>query len=636
MALCRSARPRNGDDWVTSQEATDSQCSYPPLQFDSRDFVPEPGSEAYQGVLARAAPEENWLRKVADLAQAPEAGDWTLRIAHVLQCAVQSGIGSLNRDTPNREVLRALIWCVAAVRSPEIIDALRQLAIWSVEHNTAQARTIGIALAFTASEHAAGALRMIELGAKRESPRTRFGRYASHVERKIGISPDDSAERFVPTFGLDQGGTRKAVFGEDGSVELRIENSQTALRYYNRSGRQVAAVPAAVRRDHGQAVQELRLAAKGLGQLLNSQRNRIESIFLVQRRWDFATWRARYHDHPVIGTLAKRLIWRIDGAAVVFVEGLALNAHGEVIRISSPAEVQLWHPLEQSTEEVLSWRRRLESLGVTQPFKQAHRELYLVTDAERLTSTYSNRFAAHILRQNQFRVLATSRKWDRPFLGGWDGGDTGIARLDLANGWRAEFWVDAVGPEHGPTGGFLHVATDRVRFFFGNDPQPVQLPNVPPLIFSEVMRDVDLFVGVASVGNDPAWFDGGPEGRYRDYWQGVSFGELNATAKTRKDVLQRLVPKLKIGSQCAFDEKFLIVKGSFRTYKIHLGSGNILMAPNDQYFCIVPKQSEVKTGDVFLPFEGDRTLSVIISKAFLLAADSKITDPTILNQIRGK
>jgi hypothetical protein len=39
---------------------------------------------------------------------------------------------------------------------------------------------------------------------------------------------------------------------------------------------------------------------------------------------------------------------------------------------------------------------------------------------------------------------------------------------------------------------------------------------------------------------------------------------------------------------------------------------------------------------VFLPFEEDGgLLSVIISKAFLLADDASITDPTITRQIRG-
>ena len=58
------------------------------------------------------------------------------------------------------------------------------------------------------------------------------------------------------------------------------------------------------------------------------------------------------------------------------------------------------------------------------------------------------------------------------------------------------------------------------------------------------------------------------------------------------------------------------------------------MEPNDQYLCIVPKQGAVEKEPVFLPFEGDRTLSLILSKAFLLADDGKIKDESILTQIR--
>lgn len=59
------------------------------------------------------------------------------------------------------------------------------------------------------------------------------------------------------------------------------------------------------------------------------------------------------------------------------------------------------------------------------------------------------------------------------------------------------------------------------------------------------------------------------------------------------------------------------------------------MEPNDQYLCIVPAQSAYAGKDrVFLPFEGDTTLSVILSKAFLLAGDAKIKDPLIVGQIK--
>jgi hypothetical protein len=58
------------------------------------------------------------------------------------------------------------------------------------------------------------------------------------------------------------------------------------------------------------------------------------------------------------------------------------------------------------------------------------------------------------------------------------------------------------------------------------------------------------------------------------------------------------------------------------------------MSPDDSYLCIVPGRSADPLAGVFLPFEGDQTLGVIVSKAFLLANDSEITDPSISRQIR--
>ena len=239
------------------------------------------------------------------------------------------------------------------------------------------------------------------------------------------------------------------------------------------------------------------------------------------------------------------------------------------------------------------------------------------------------------------------------------------ATRDLSRfGLRAEYWIEGAGENFGSdttdSGAFLYVVTDQVRFHrvtdphnsahaggggygqrFGGQLEPVPLEQIPPVVLSETLRDVDLFVGVASVGNDPNWNDGAHTDAQRRYWQNYSFGDLSATAQTRKAVLERLIPRLKIASRCTFAEKFLVVRGELRTYKIHLGSGNILMEPNDQYLCIVPGRGESGAGekggagnDVFLPFEGDRTLSIILSKAFLLAEDKKIKDPTITRQLQ--
>ena len=172
-----------------------------------------------------------------------------------------------------------------------------------------------------------------------------------------------------------------------------------------------------------------------------------------------------------------------------------------------------------------------------------------------------------------------------------------------------------------------------MRFVDENE-EVKDLIEIPKIVLSEIMRDVDLFVGVASVGNDPEWRDNGGLPQYRDYWTSYSFGDLNEVAKTRKGILEKLVPRLKINKVANIDGKFLKIKGTKRVYKIHIGSTNILMEPNDQYLCIVPARGKDKnTEDVFLPFEGDRGLSLILSKAFLLAADDKIDDQTILSQI---
>ena len=223
------------------------------------------------------------------------------------------------------------------------------------------------------------------------------------------------------------------------------------------------------------------------------------------------------------------------------------------------------------------------------------------------------------------------------------------------------FWVEGVGDNYGTdtteAGSYLYLATDQVRFYpidasanyshasgggynayrRGEPSEPIPLEQIPAFVFTEIMRDVDLFVGVASVGNDPNWADGGPEGRHQDYWHSYSFGELSETAKTRRQVLEKLLPRLKkIRDRCEIQDRFLIVRGDIRTYKIHLRSGNILMEPDDRYLCIVPASSTTAkaTNGVYLPFEGDRILAIILSKAFLLAEDTKIKDSTILSQIR--
>ena len=175
-------------------------------------------------------------------------------------------------------------------------------------------------------------------------------------------------------------------------------------------------------------------------------------------------------------------------------------------------------------------------------------------------------------------------------------------------------------------------STDQVRFVPVGGDEPMPLDDVPAGVFSETMRDVDLFVSVSSIAGDPNWLDQGVE-RFNRYWYDTSFGELGETAATRREVLEHLVPQLRIAERCELTDKFLVVRGRLRTYKIHLGSAHVMMEPNDEYLCIVRGRGGGPR-NLFLPFEEDSRLSEILSKAVLLAEDTKIADKTIARQIR--
>lgn len=482
------------------------------------------------------------------------------------------------------------------------------------------------------------------LGQRLKGPQAQgdVGKAIETAARRAGLTREALEELVVPAFGLEAGGVLREMFG-DYIAEITITGTtDTEWRWLAPNGKPQKSVPAAVKTDHAAELKELKATHDEIRKTLPAQRERLERLLRSDRDWSLAEWRMRYADHPLLAQMVRRLVWEFrqpDTSATLatFTNGQLVDVHEHPLdALPDETRVRLWHPITSDAQTVLAWRVWLEERGMSQPFKQAHREVYLLTDAELATVTYSNRFAAHILRQMQFFVLCQQRGWTYQREGWFDQSYDRKARQVLSEwGLTVEFWVEGVGEEQTETGWYVYIATDQVRFC-DPDGTPRRLVDVPARVFTEVMRDVDLFVGVTSIGNDPEWQDGGRGGteRERTYWQGYAFGDLSASAATRRDVLARLLPRLKIAARCTLTDRLLLVRGDVRTYKIHLGSGNILMEPNDQYLCIVPARGGAAGAEMkFLPFEGDTMLAIILSKAFLLADDTKITDPTITRQI---
>ncbi len=559
------------------------------------------------------------------------------------------------------DVLRGLAWIAAAAGGPEAARALGDLALtgWKKVPSRGPlcSKAANAALA-ALGELPDGAAQLGRVRAQLKQPAA-VRAADDAIERaaeRLGIRREEFEERVVPDFGLGRDSTRTVAVGEHAATLALTAALSCELRFSGPSGKPLKAPPAAVRRDHAEELAALKQAAKDVKLMAAAQRLRLERLLLAERTWEQEAWRAAYLDHGLVGMLARRLIWTFDGvAAIPSGEGF-VDAAGEAVD-SRGATVTLWHPVGAAPAEVLAWRRFLEERELRQPFKQAHREVYLLTDAERTTGDYSNRFAAHVLRQHQMAALARGRGWTYGLQGAYDTPDTPAELRLPEHGLRVAFWIQRPfdTEDYNDAGIFVHVLTDQVRFHaLDHDADApawrrdhtagtVALDTVPARVFSEAMRDVDLFVGVASIGNDPTWADRGDrvEDRWRvndqylGYWSDYAFGELSEAGAVRRDLLERLLPKLAIADRARLDGRFLRVRGTLREYKIHLGSGNILMAPNDAYLCIVPGRDASGADKVFLPFDGDAVLAIVLSKAFMLVHDDAIEDSTIVSQIRG-
>ncbi len=595
----------------------------------------------------KSEPSNKWMKECAAVIESIGASryaekliEWLTLVKEIIKDAHhEQGRHDFLRDE-NHNILKGLIWGAGSINHAELNAVLDDYAGWAYKKKPGFGPVsikTGSACMFAFSQlplkEGVSRLSKFKAKIKNNSILKSIDRFIRNVSEANGVSEQELEELSVPGFGINKG----VLTMEFGDI-LAMYTVEDRVLTWEKNGKKQKSVPAEIKESYAAGLKALKNTIKEIESLLPALNDRIEKSYLLQRDWNFAKWTELYLNHPLVSHVARKLIWHFynedQKAQGFFRDGkiFDVNEH-ELSWLNNDTHVQLWHPVGFTGEEIFAWRNFITKHKIVQPFKQAFREVYILTDAEITTELYSNRFAAHILRQHQFAALCKQRGWQYHLMGNWDSHNTPTLQLQTW-GLTAQYYVDNTHDgETNPTGIFNYITTDQVRF--GRDNQPIPLIDVPALAFTEVMRDVDLFVGVTSIGNDPNWQNNGTP-FMNTYWQNYSFGELSESAKTREQVLRNLIPNMKIADVCSFDKKYLIVKGKIRTYKIHMGSGNILMEPNDQYLCIVPARGSAASQKVYLPFEEDNILSIILSKALMLADDQKITDTTILSQINRK
>ncbi|MDR2522697.1 MAG: DUF4132 domain-containing protein, partial [Synergistaceae bacterium] len=378
---------------------------------------------------------------------------------------------------------------------------------------------------------------------------------------------------------------------EDVTLHLQVDTYGKVELKAEAKGKELKDVPSRVKKDP--YVEELREVQKSLRDQYSRARLAMEQAMEREEKFE-AGELAKLAAHPVIGPIVKKLFFKSkDGLG--YIEDF--KKHAGELTVAHPV-----HLLESGRWS--EFQRDLFDNEVRQPFKQVFRELYVPTEDELNEGSVSRRYAGHQVQPKRGVALLRTRGWTVHYEEGLQKvyhRENRVAEISAAADWFSPADVEP------PT---LEYVTFRSR----KDYKTISIADVPKIIFSEVMRDVDLMVSVAHAG-------------------GVDPEASASTVEMRRAIAAEAVRLFKLDN-VRFEGIHAFIKGIRGEYTVHLGSALAhKMAAGALCVLAVPSQHR---GRLFLPFvDEDPRTAEVVSKILLFAEDGKIKDPAILDQIRG-
>ena len=388
---------------------------------------------------------------------------------------------------------------------------------------------------------------------------------------------------------------------EDVALSLSVAADGAVSLVCTKGGKPLKAVPAKLKKNA--YVLELKDAEKNLKEQYRRAKKMLEEMMedgtplLACEIANVMTY------NPVIAPLLKPLVFQSGTALGFYEDGVLVAPDGTRTELAEDAEVKIAHALDlYESSTWADYQKYLFEKEIRQPFKQVFRELYIKT-ADEHGKESSHRYAGHQVQPAKTVALLKTRRW---VIDGSEGLQriyykaNIIARIYALADWYSPADIEA------PT-------LEWVEFFDRKTFQRLPIDDVPDLIFSEVMRDVDLVVSVAHVG-------------------GVDPEASHSTVEMRRAIVQFNLPLFKLDN-VRLEGAHAHIHGKLGDYTVHLGSG-IIQQKAGAMINVLPVHSQHR-GRLFLPFlDEDPKTAEILSKIILFAEDGKIKDPFILDQIR--
>lgn len=369
------------------------------------------------------------------------------------------------------------------------------------------AENIVKALAMNGSKKA---LRWIEVFSRKfQSKSKNVGEAAGEALRMAaeerGITLFELMDETIPDFGF----TGLFYEFEAGVEQYRaFIDTNFQLVFLNENNRLLKSPPKAT---DDELKKEFKEIAKEIRDIVKSQSDRMEQYLVIQRKWPAERWQAFFMGNPVMFTYAVRLVWgiydennRLQQTFICQEDQSLLNRDGDEMALPETGRIGMAHPLELAPEDKIYWQNYLLELGISPVFPQLERPVFplagenrhktLVQDFNGIRlSDYA--FAGHMNRKGWFRGSVVDAgsvsSYSKDFK------YAGITAILLQQG---ELCAALMG-NTAEVGDLMFVKSDSVRFGSyvydeprdAADPRLIPLGDLPPVVYSEVMAEMDFF-----------------------------------------------------------------------------------------------------------------------------------------------
>ncbi|HEX5838816.1 MAG TPA: DUF4132 domain-containing protein, partial [Anaerolineales bacterium] len=195
----------------------------------------------------------------------------------------------------NVDILKGLAWLCSKTDDPEVARALSALAISAYKKIPGvgpRAAKVGNAcfwaLGNMPGSEGVAQLSILKLRIKTNTAQKQIAGALETAASRLGMTAGEIEEMSVPAYGMDEVGLRRDDFDEFLS-EIRVDGSDVEQAWFRKDGKRLASVPKAIKEGYPEEFKEISQAVKDIRKMLPAQRDRLDNLFLMQKRWTFAS-----------------------------------------------------------------------------------------------------------------------------------------------------------------------------------------------------------------------------------------------------------------------------------------------------------------------------------------------------------